>query len=225
MSLKWKKIRFKEQIGIGAVESLWKQLIGCFHIWRTNAEVSRRRKRRKMAAHRCSYTAVLLSFCGLSLFIVAGGQKTTLPVGEHAAANGNPQTGTETAEQTTEPPAVEEELWEATEVEGATPDDAATDTPDTSTQESVVLSPVAQPKDDFQEELVIRPLPSGDIYASFQFRTLWETDFRGNKGMLTVSKHAMSVSHLESKGELIFLMVVECIWILIQEMEIISIYV
>uniref|UniRef100_A0A3Q3WKP3 Uncharacterized protein n=1 Tax=Mola mola TaxID=94237 RepID=A0A3Q3WKP3_MOLML len=131
-----------------------------------------------MAAHRCSYIAVLLSFCGLSLFIVAGSQKTTLPVGEHAAANGNPQTGTETAEQTTEPPAVEEELWEATEVEGATPDDAATDTPDTSTQESVVLSPVAQPKDDFQEELVIRPLPSGDIYASFQFRTLWETDFR-----------------------------------------------
>uniref|UniRef100_A0A3Q1GWL8 Phosphatidylinositol glycan anchor biosynthesis, class T n=1 Tax=Acanthochromis polyacanthus TaxID=80966 RepID=A0A3Q1GWL8_9TELE len=38
---------------------------------------------------------------------------------------------------------------------------------------------------DFQEELVVRPLHSGDIYASFQFRTLWETDFmRGNKGEL-----------------------------------------
>uniref|UniRef100_A0A8C4IS69 Phosphatidylinositol glycan anchor biosynthesis, class T n=1 Tax=Dicentrarchus labrax TaxID=13489 RepID=A0A8C4IS69_DICLA len=34
----------------------------------------------------------------------------------------------------------------------------------------------------FYEELVIRPLHSGDIYASFQFRTVWETDFmRGNK--------------------------------------------
>uniref|UniRef100_A0A4W5NUA5 Phosphatidylinositol glycan anchor biosynthesis class T n=1 Tax=Hucho hucho TaxID=62062 RepID=A0A4W5NUA5_9TELE len=31
------------------------------------------------------------------------------------------------------------------------------------------------------EELVIRPLHSGDTYASFQFRTLWDTDFlRGN---------------------------------------------
>uniref|UniRef100_A0A4W5NU97 Phosphatidylinositol glycan anchor biosynthesis class T n=1 Tax=Hucho hucho TaxID=62062 RepID=A0A4W5NU97_9TELE len=27
------------------------------------------------------------------------------------------------------------------------------------------------------EELVIRPLHSGDTYASFQFRTLWDTDF------------------------------------------------
>ncbi|TRY54061.1 hypothetical protein DNTS_034491 [Danionella cerebrum] len=32
-------------------------------------------------------------------------------------------------------------------------------------------------KDQLQEELVIRPLPSGDIYASFQFRTLWDVDF------------------------------------------------
>ncbi|CAF95701.1 unnamed protein product, partial [Tetraodon nigroviridis] len=37
------------------------------------------------------------------------------------------------------------------------------------------------PEDDFKEELVIRPLHSGDIYASFQFRTLWKTDFRENK--------------------------------------------
>uniref|UniRef100_A0A3P8TCA7 Phosphatidylinositol glycan anchor biosynthesis class T n=1 Tax=Amphiprion percula TaxID=161767 RepID=A0A3P8TCA7_AMPPE len=48
--------------------------------------------------------------------------------------------------------------------------------------EPAVLQPTPQPKDDFQEELVVRPLHSGDIYASFQFRTLWETDFmRGNK--------------------------------------------
>ncbi|KAB5546424.1 hypothetical protein PHYPO_G00071870 [Pangasianodon hypophthalmus] len=32
-------------------------------------------------------------------------------------------------------------------------------------------------KDHFQEELVIRPLHSGDIYASFQFRTQLDTDF------------------------------------------------
>ncbi|XP_023660905.2 GPI transamidase component PIG-T [Paramormyrops kingsleyae] len=32
-------------------------------------------------------------------------------------------------------------------------------------------------KDQFQEELVIKPLPSGDIYSSFQFRTRWDIDF------------------------------------------------
>ncbi|KAF5909026.1 GPI transamidase component PIG-T-like, partial [Clarias magur] len=32
-------------------------------------------------------------------------------------------------------------------------------------------------KDHFQEELVIRPLHSGDVYASFQFRTQLDTDF------------------------------------------------
>ena len=38
-------------------------------------------------------------------------------------------------------------------------------------------------KDDFKEELVLRPLHSGDIYASFQFRTLWDTDFlQGKRG-------------------------------------------
>ncbi len=35
----------------------------------------------------------------------------------------------------------------------------------------------AAARDQFQEELVIRPLHSGDIYASFQFRTLWDIDF------------------------------------------------
>lgn len=40
-------------------------------------------------------------------------------------------------------------------------------------------------KDEFKEELVIRPLHSGDIYASFQFRTLWDTDFvQGKRGNL-----------------------------------------
>ena len=36
-------------------------------------------------------------------------------------------------------------------------------------------------KDDFQEELVLRPLHSGDIYASFQFRTVWDADFMGDQ--------------------------------------------
>uniref|UniRef100_A0A8C7Y7K7 Phosphatidylinositol glycan anchor biosynthesis, class T n=1 Tax=Oryzias sinensis TaxID=183150 RepID=A0A8C7Y7K7_9TELE len=47
--------------------------------------------------------------------------------------------------------------------------------------DTAVLSKT-QVNEDFQEELVIRPLHSGDIYASFQFRTVWETDFmKGNK--------------------------------------------
>uniref|UniRef100_A0A672YRZ4 Phosphatidylinositol glycan anchor biosynthesis, class T n=1 Tax=Sphaeramia orbicularis TaxID=375764 RepID=A0A672YRZ4_9TELE len=53
---------------------------------------------------------------------------------------------------------------------------------DATPPETTTTSAGAHPKDDFQEELVIRPLQSGDVYASFQFRTLWETDFmKGNK--------------------------------------------
>lgn len=120
------------------------------------------------------------------MFIVADCQETTVSGDHHATAVDNPQTATETAEQTAEQPAVEERRWEATEVEEATPDEFSTDKQDTSSPETVVPPSVPQPKDDFQEELVIRPLHSGDIYASFQFRTLWETDFmRGKKGKLT----------------------------------------
>ncbi|XP_038578820.1 GPI transamidase component PIG-T [Micropterus salmoides] len=135
-----------------------------------------------MASQRCSYSAVLLIICSLSVFIVADCQETTVSGDHHATAVDNPQTATETAEQTAEQPAVEERRWEATEVEEATPDEFSTDKQDTSSPETVVPPSVPQPKDDFQEELVIRPLHSGDIYASFQFRTLWETDFmRGKK--------------------------------------------
>lgn len=144
-----------------------------------------------MAAHRCSRSALLLILCGLTLFTAADSQETTVNGGHHASAVENQQTATETAEQTTEQPAVEERRWEATEVEEATPDDAAADKQDSPVPETVVPSSVPQPKDDFQEELVIRPLHSGDIYASFQFRTVWETDFsRGNKGKLTVSSYS-----------------------------------
>ncbi|XP_071331942.1 GPI transamidase component PIG-T [Trachinotus anak] len=134
-------------------------------------------RQRKMAAHRCSYFAVLFILCGLSVFIVTESQDTTLTGDHHAAVVDNPQTDTETAEQTAEQPAVEERRWEATVVEEVTPDEAAADKQDTSAPETVAPSSVPRTKDDFQEELVIRPLHSGDIYASFQFRTLWETDF------------------------------------------------
>ncbi|XP_047462609.1 GPI transamidase component PIG-T [Mugil cephalus] len=133
-----------------------------------------------MAAYRCrSPSAGLFILLTLCVFIVADSHETTLTNDHHAGAADNPQKGEATAEQ----PAVEERRWEATEVEGATPSDAATHTQDdTSSPETQVFSAVPPPKDDFQEELVIRPLHSGDIYASFQFRTLWETDFmKGNK--------------------------------------------
>lgn len=138
-----------------------------------------------MAAHRCSHSALLLILCSLLVFIVADSDKATLTVDHHATAVDNLQTVAETAEgAAAEQPAVEEDRrWEATQVEEATLVEAAAGKEDSPAPEAVVQPSVPQPKDDFQEELVIRPLHSGDIYASFQFRTLWETDFmRGNKG-------------------------------------------
>ncbi|TKS77438.1 GPI transamidase component PIG-T [Collichthys lucidus] len=125
-----------------------------------------------MAAHRCSRSAVLLFLCALSLFIVADSQETASNGGQRDNnAVDSPQAATETAER-----AVEERRWEASEAE------AAADRQDTSAAENELPASVPRPKDDFQEELVIRPLHSGDIYASFQFRTVWETDFmKGNK--------------------------------------------
>ncbi|XP_077070140.1 GPI-anchor transamidase component PIGT [Siphateles boraxobius] len=60
-----------------------------------------------------------------------------------------------------------ERQWQSTDVELDRSDG-------TKDSESFRLAPA---KDQFEEELVIRPLHSGDIYASFQFRTLWDTDF------------------------------------------------
>lgn len=164
-----------------------------------NTEVNHRRKR-KMAPHGCSYSALLLIICSVSVFIVTDSQDTTLSGGHHAAAvEDNPQAATEAAEKTSGQPAVEERRWEATEVEEATLHEAAADKQDTPAPETEAPSPVPQPKDDFQEELVIRPLHSGDIYASFQFRTLWETDFMsGNKGKLTVSTDLIWVRNTPS---------------------------
>lgn len=140
---------------------------------------------RKMAAHRCSCWSWLLILFSLSVFVVADIHETT-PVNDH---HGGVDHNAQTAEQTADQPAVEERRWEATEVKEAATVDAAADIQGTSAPETVVPSSVPQPKDDFQEELVIRPLHSGDIYASFQFRTLWDTDFmRENKGKLTASR-------------------------------------
>ncbi|TNM87240.1 hypothetical protein fugu_007470 [Takifugu bimaculatus] len=71
--------------------------------------------------------------------------------------------------------------WEETEVGNMDLGDAATETPDSLSHENVFSPSASEPKHDFREELVIRPLHSGDIYASFQFRTLWKTNFRENK--------------------------------------------
>nr|XP_055044632.1 GPI transamidase component PIG-T [Misgurnus anguillicaudatus] len=60
-----------------------------------------------------------------------------------------------------------ERQWQSTDVEMDKPVDAT---------DSESSAP-PKVKDQFQEELVIRPLHSGDIYASFQFRTVWDTDF------------------------------------------------
>lgn len=135
-----------------------------------------------MAAHRRRCSLVLLSIFSLSLINVAHSQDTTVPAGQYVSAPVDPQT--ETAEKKTEEPAAERR-WEETEV--GNKGDAATETPDSLSHGNVFSSSESEPKHDFREELVIRPLHSGDIYASFQFRTPWKTNFRENKGKLTVS--------------------------------------
>lgn len=40
------------------------------------------------------------------------------------------------------------------------------------------------PRDSLREELVITPLPSGDVAATFQFRTRWDSDLQGEGGEL-----------------------------------------
>ncbi|KAG9337490.1 hypothetical protein JZ751_028681 [Albula glossodonta] len=71
--------------------------------------------------------------------------------------------------------------WEATE--GADLNEAIPDGEEEEqnlrdeVQETTDSEQQQPPKDQFQEELVIRPLQSGDIYSSFQFRTRWDIDF------------------------------------------------
>ena len=45
---------------------------------------------------------------------------------------------------------------------------------------SVLSFGACSSKDYYDEELLLKPLPSGHIYAYFQFTTLWDTDFEAN---------------------------------------------
>ncbi|XP_048033959.1 LOW QUALITY PROTEIN: GPI transamidase component PIG-T [Megalobrama amblycephala] len=120
-----------------------------------------------MAAHRCGLSLVIILFfsslahpSSCDTFEKANGN-----VGEkqsvsdaHREVNAD---GSVTGED------LNERQWQSTDVEVDRSD---------GTEDSEPFRP-APAKDEFQEELVIRPLHSGDIYASFQFRTLWDTDF------------------------------------------------
>ncbi|KAM9752847.1 GPI transamidase component PIG-T [Menidia menidia] len=134
-----------------------------------------------MAAHRCSHLVWLFLLVSLSAFLLSDSQETTLTHDNHDNEAENEQAPPESAKQPAEQPAVDERRWEATEVNEVIPGDAAADKHDSSASPTAVPASMPQPKDDMQEELVIRPLHSGDIYASFQFRTLWETDFTKGK--------------------------------------------
>lgn len=41
------------------------------------------------------------------------------------------------------------------------------------------------PRDSLREELVITPLPSGDVAATFQFRTRWDSELQREEGERT----------------------------------------
>lgn len=140
-----------------------------------------------MAAHGRRRSLVPLCFCILSLFIFAQSQDLTAAAGKHPPEEENSHRATEPNENKSEEPAVSENQWEATAVGEEAPFDGLTEKDDTSAHETIVSPPTSTGNDGFQEELVIRPLHSGDIYASFQFRTLWNTDFRRRKGKLTIS--------------------------------------
>uniref|UniRef100_A0A8C5BN00 Phosphatidylinositol glycan anchor biosynthesis, class T n=1 Tax=Gadus morhua TaxID=8049 RepID=A0A8C5BN00_GADMO len=86
----------------------------------------------------------------------------------------------EEEQQTTAQQEEQTKRWEATELEEEHVHDAAV--PPLAGDPPAADPPSPPPsKDDFQEELVIRPLHSGDIYASFQFRTVWDADFMGDQ--------------------------------------------
>lgn len=130
-----------------------------------------------MAAYRCSLCARLLLLLILLLYALVHSEEIKQGNIHHVSGVNKPQTPAETVERP-----LEERQCEATEVNEAVSSDAAAHLQDYPGPDSVLTS-TPQLKDDFREELVIRPLHSGDIYASFQFRTVWETDFtRGSKG-------------------------------------------
>lgn len=144
-----------------------------------------------MAAYRCKRLG--LSFILYSVFVASiradllhTTQVTENNAAETVLASGLPERPPETGEQTPEEtPQVDERRWEATEVKEEHGDDDDGGDDDAAASVHAVDPPSVPPSpDEFKEELVIRPLHSGDIYASFQFRTVWDTDFMGGqKGM------------------------------------------
>ncbi|XDV45664.1 hypothetical protein PO909_013722 [Leuciscus waleckii] len=120
-----------------------------------------------MAAHRC----------GLSLVIILIVSSLAQPSSCDTLEKSNDNTGEKqsvsdalrevNADESIAGEKINERQWQSTDVELDRSDG-------TKGSESFRLAPA---KDQFEEELVIRPLHSGDIYASFQFRTLWDTDF------------------------------------------------
>lgn len=90
-------------------------------------------------------------------------------------------------ESSTEEVQAEEQQWQTTDfgINDALEDNKADSGVNDSPGGSKSFTPPPA-KDHFQEELVIRPLHSGDIYATFQFRTQLDTDFlqEGEKGCL-----------------------------------------
>ncbi|CAL8323882.1 unnamed protein product [Merluccius merluccius] len=91
-----------------------------------------------------------------------------------------PGTGEQGAGRT---PETEDRRWEATQEEVEVVVEEVQQAGDQDQDQDQVVDPPSEPpsRDDFKEELVIRPLHSGDIYASFQFRTVWDTDFLGGQ--------------------------------------------
>ncbi|XP_065142341.1 GPI transamidase component PIG-T [Paramisgurnus dabryanus] len=120
-----------------------------------------------MAAHRCG---LALAFILLFFVLVHRGSCDVLEKSDdnreekQSASDASRELNTD-ANITGDDP--NERQWQSTDVEMHKPVDA--------TDSESSASPKV--KDQFQEELVIRPLHSGDIYASFQFSTLWDTDF------------------------------------------------
>jgi hypothetical protein len=55
---------------------------------------------------------------------------------------------------------------------------------------SVICTPQ---KDYFDEELLLKPLASGHVYAYFQFTTLWDVEFEATSCKLSSCVHVLKV--------------------------------
>lgn len=50
------------------------------------------------------------------------------------------------------------------------------------------------PRDSLREELVITPLPSGDVAATFQFRTRWDSELQREEGEDDTGRRKIAVT-------------------------------